>query len=75
MASMTKLRKRLARWQRYALRYRTGAWPRNHNVVRCVVRDPLGFVRAHNALWAERERRQLYDLYELDAHLDDWSIR
>lgn len=57
MASMRRLNRRLARWQRYARRYRPGLWPRNHNVERCDVRDPRGFARAHSAVYAERERR------------------
>jgi len=61
---MRRLNRRLARWQRYARRYRPGPWPRNHNVARCDIRDPAGFVRAYSAVWAELERRQLCELYD-----------
>jgi len=57
MPSMRRLNRRLARWQRHARRYRPGRWPRNHNVRRCDVRDPRGFIRAYKAWWDERERR------------------
>ncbi len=63
MTSMRRLHRRLARWQRYARRYRPGRSPRNHNVVRCDIRDPRGFLRADTAVRDERERRQLYHEY------------
>lgn len=68
MASLTKLRKRLLLWSRYADRIgnRFG--------------DPCGdHVNGYDRAWVdvqyERWRREVRDLYSLDAHLDDWHIR
>lgn len=60
---MRRLKRRLARWQRYARRYRPGRWPRTYNITRCDIRDPAGFLRADTAVRAERERRQILQEY------------
>lgn len=62
MASMRRLKRRLARWERYTSRYRQS----------CNFAVPWGYINARAAVSEEYERRQLFRFYpvgidELDA--------